>query len=316
MTGTPRKDAGGTPRKDAGVPPRRVVIGCNGSEGAFDAVAVARLLAGDEPSFLLVDVAPRGPLGRRFSAHVPGDFSIARHALAVTAGPDGVETRSVHADSAAEVLADIAADERHDLIVVGSPHRGPLGRILLGSVARDLIHRSSVPVAIAPRGFGHTATPARIVVGFDGSPEAEAALEWADAFAAARHAELDVFTVATPPGAIPGALGHPAPGPAEPFEALEAAADRIAAGTTAHAHLRIGPAAPNLSAAAATADLLVVGTRLHGAPAEALVGSVADELVTAPRCPVVVVPLRNRPSGGRRSRPDGESTLTAEDARA
>lgn len=281
-------------------PPRRVLIGCDGSDGARDAVALARLLASDDARFLLVDVAPRRALSRRLADHRPADFSIGRHRLAAgLPAPPTIDTRSVRARSPAEVLADIGGDERQDVIVVGSPHRGPLGRALFGSVAKALLHRSPVPVAVAPQGFarrsGSALGLAEMVVGFDGSDEAEAALDWAEPLAAARGAELEVFTVATPPVSVPGALGYRPPGPAEPFESIERSVDRIGEDVEVHAHLRVGPAAPNLAAAAKGADLLVVGTQTHGAFEEALIGSVADVLVTSPGCPVVAVPVRDRP---------------------
>lgn len=276
-------------------PPRRVVVGCDGSEGARDAVALAGLLAPDDARFLLVDVAPRGVLGRRLGKHRPANFPTARQALTAGAA-EGAEiaTRTVRADSPAEVLSEIAGDERLDLIVVGSPHRGLLGRALLGSVAKSLLHRSPVPVAVAPRDFAAGRGLSRLVVGFDGSAEAKAALGWAEPLAASRGAELEVFTVATPPVSVPGALGYRPACVADPFDPVEEAADRAGEGVEIHAHLSVGRAAPNLAAAASAADLLIVGTQSHGAIEEALIGSVADELVTSPRCPIVAVPWRGR----------------------
>jgi nucleotide-binding universal stress UspA family protein len=298
-------------------PARRVVVGCDGSEGAHDAVGLARLLAPADGSFLLVDVTPRHALARKLGDHRPADFSAARHVLcAGQPEPPSIETRGLRAESPAAVLADLAGDERQDLIVVGSPHRGLLGRALLGSVAKALLHRSTVPVAVAPRGFAAGRDLRRIVVGFDGSIEAKAALEWAEPLAAARDGELEVFTVATPPVSIPGALGHRPAGPAEPFEPLAQAADQVGEEVEVHAHLRVGAAAPNLAAAASGADLLVVGTQDHGAIEEALIGSVADALVTSPRCPVVAVPLRSRPSRNPRLVPDGKQAGAAQDGAA
>lgn len=273
-------------------PPRRLVVGCDGGEGARDAAALAGLLVPEGAEVLLVDVVPRGAFGRRLGDHGAADFAAARAAIAAGAGgPVAIETRTVRAESPAEVLADIARDERRDLIVVGSPHRGLLGRALLGSVAKSLLHRSPVPVAVAPRGFdGEGAAAGRLAVGFDGSAEAKGALEWAEGVAAARGAELDVFTVATPPVSVPGALGHRPACVADPFDPVEEAAERAGGEVEIHAHLSVGHAAPNLTAAASTADLLVVGTQTHGGLEEALIGSVTDELVTSPRCPVVAVP--------------------------
>ncbi len=310
-----------TGRDTAPTPPRRPVIGCDGSGGGLDAVALARRLAGEDASFLLLDVAPRPGLAGRLRDHSPADFSAARHLLASGAAePPEVETRTIHAGSPAEVLADVAGDEGRDLLVVGSPHRGLLGRSLLGSVAKELLRRSPVPVAIAPHDFaggrGRSADRGRIVVGTDGSPEAEAALAWAESLAAARGAVLEIFTIATPPATVPSALGRRSPGPGDPFAPLAEAADRVRDDVEVHAHVLVGQAAPNLAAAAADADLLVVGTQAHGPLEEALVGSVADALATSPACPLVAVPLRSRPSSERRSRPGGEGPGTAKDEAA
>lgn len=118
-------------------PPQRVLVGYDGSEGAPDAVALARLLAAEDARFLLVDVAPRHAISRRLGSHRPGDFSAARHILAAgRPTPPSIATRTVRAGSPAEALADVGGDEHHDLIVVGSPHRGVLGRALFGSVAK------------------------------------------------------------------------------------------------------------------------------------------------------------------------------------
>ncbi len=305
----------------AGAPAHRPAVGCDGSGGGLDAVALARRLAAAEASFLLLDVAPHPGLAGRLRDHSPADFSAARHLLASgSTRPPEIETRTVHAESPAEVLADVAGDERRDLLVVGSPHRGLLGRSLLGSVAKSLLRRSPIPVAIAPHGFsgsrGKAPDRGRIVVGADGSPEAEAALAWAESLAAARGAVLEVFTIATPPTAVPGALGRRSPGPGDPFAPLGEVADRVREDVEVHAHVLVGQAAPSLAAAAADADLLVVGAQAHRPLEEALVGSVADALATSPTCPLVAVPLRGEPWPERRSHPDGEGPAATEDEAA
>jgi nucleotide-binding universal stress UspA family protein len=55
-----------------------------------------------------------------------------------------------------------------------------------------------------------------------------------------------------------------------------------------------GPAAPALIAAAADADLLVVGNRGHGAFTDMLLGSTSEHCASHASCPVVVV--RQRPA--------------------
>jgi nucleotide-binding universal stress UspA family protein len=303
-----------TPSRFA-APPRRIAVGCDGSAGGADAVALAARLAAPGAEFLLVDVAPRGTLARHLGEHRPADFSAARHTLAA-ASPGSIETRTVRAESPAEVLADLAADERLDLVVVGSPHRGAVGRALLGSVARELVFRAAVPLAVAPHGYAARRRPAhrrRYAVGVDGSTESLAALAWAEALAAERGAALEVFTVAVPPSPVPGV---PGPAPREPFAPLELVVEKVGEEVESHAHLLVGQAAPNLAAAAADADLLVIGTQVHKPFEKALLGSVSEDLVTGAACPVVALPVRSRPPGERGPDPDGEPAAVAKDVPA
>ena len=66
---------------------------------------------------------------------------------------------------------------------------------------------------------------------------------------------------------------------------------RIAGGTVAGAHLRIGEVAKEVVGLAEEleVDLIVVGTRGRGFVGRALMGSVSDSVVRHARCPVVVV---------------------------
>jgi len=65
---------------------------------------------------------------------------------------------------------------------------------------------------------------------------------------------------------------------------------RIAGGTVAGAHLRIGEVAKEVVGLAEEleVDLIVVGTRGRGVIGRALMGSVSDSVVRHARCPVVV----------------------------
>ncbi|MGY1708815.1 universal stress protein [Geodermatophilus sp. SYSU D00758] len=144
----------------------------------------------------------------------------------------------------------------------------------------------------------------RVVVGVDGSPPARAALVTALAEAADRGAALEVVacyagelyrmtsTVATAPdlaglredtGARARELVADARGDAA-LEAVPGAGD-VLVDVVASPE----PAADELVARSAGADLLVVGNRGRGAVRSALLGSVALHCVTAARCPVLVV---------------------------
>ena len=58
-----------------------------------------------------------------------------------------------HARSVAAGLLEVIADHDADLVVLGSSSEGLLGRVGLGSVAHRVLHGTSVPVVLAPRGF-------------------------------------------------------------------------------------------------------------------------------------------------------------------
>ena len=84
--------------------------------------------------------------------------------------------------SAARALYEYAEDQNADLIVVGSSHRGKLGRILPGSVGESLLRGAPCAVAVAPRGFARRehAGFGLIGIAYDGSEEADLALKQAE----------------------------------------------------------------------------------------------------------------------------------------
>lgn len=141
---------------------------------------------------------------------------------------------------------------------------------------------------------------AGIIVGVDGSPNSERALDWAMKQAAAVHAPLTVIAVHEVPKSYWG--GIPVIGPAdEPLlEKLRQAAEEM----TQRAASRLGDAGPatvtvhavngfvvkELVDASQDADLVVVGTRSGSSFARVLVGSVSNEVVQHSACPVVIVP--------------------------
>lgn len=141
----------------------------------------------------------------------------------------------------------------------------------------------------------------RIVVGVDGSPQAEHALDWAIAEAERLGATVDAVVV------------HPSPVQmyAVPMEAviytgvsreqLDQAGRDLLARTVDRVRgtrevdvehiVAEGRPATVLRDCAKGAHLLVVGTRGYGAIRGSLIGSVALKVLHDPPCPVVLVPL-------------------------
>ena len=86
--------------------------------------------------------------------------------------------------SPVRALHEAAEELGASLIVVGSSHRGPAGRVLPGGVGERLVHGSPCPVAIAPRGYEPHGLR-RIGVALAGGPESADALAFARAVAPA-----------------------------------------------------------------------------------------------------------------------------------
>ena len=74
-------------------------------------------------------------------------------------------------------LLNCASDWQPDLIVVGSQGRTAIGRFVLGSVSQKVLTEASTSVRIARRTTGVGASAERIVVGIDGSPGSQAAIQ-------------------------------------------------------------------------------------------------------------------------------------------
>ncbi|MCW2997089.1 MAG: universal stress protein [Solirubrobacterales bacterium] len=129
--------------------------------------------------------APAAPEGE--VARLTVDLEATRLAVDVDA-----DLLAVPDSSPARALAQVAEQRSADLLVLGSPHHGPFGRALLGDVGRSVIH--DAPCAVAPKRFRGSA-PRRSAVGYDGSPEAQAALDVAGELASDLGAALTVYTV-------------------------------------------------------------------------------------------------------------------------
>jgi nucleotide-binding universal stress UspA family protein len=140
-----------------------------------------------------------------------------------------------------------------------------------------------------------------IVVGLDGSPNSERALDWAMRQAAAVHVPLTVITVHEVPKSYWG--GIPVVGPAD--EAVLGKLRQAAEEMTQQAAVRLGDAGPvsatvravngfvvkELVDASQDADLVVLGARSHHSGfARVLLGSGGSEIVQHSACPVVIVP--------------------------
>jgi nucleotide-binding universal stress UspA family protein len=279
---------------------QHLLIGFDGSEGGRDALELGRVFASPtDADFLVVTVFPYGPfpigfvaLQEKAARDAEPLFAEAREVL----GEDAVETQVFGGGSAAWVMNHFAEQDRADLLVVGSPHRGTLGRVLLGSVAMSLLHGSPCPVAVAPRGFATEQhdTPLRVIaVAYDGTEESNAALHRAEVLALSSGASLRLLTVVGPQQVIPGAAGYVPAVPPQPEKVLADGLAGVGPKVEAEGRRLDGPPAPTLAAACEDdVDLLVVGSRGYGPTMRVLLGSVSAELMRRAPCPVLVTHRR------------------------
>ncbi len=84
----------------------------------------------------------------------------------------------------------IGASSRARMVVVGSNGMGAVGRFVLGSVSDAVLHRAHCPIAIIHDHDGSAQTDAPVLVGLDGSPASEGALQLAFDEASRRTVEL------------------------------------------------------------------------------------------------------------------------------
>jgi nucleotide-binding universal stress UspA family protein len=249
-----------------------VLIGVDGRAGGREAIELARRLAGAGAKLTLAHVD--GAAG--------GKGATAEHedALALLArerSASGVEAMLEVCSGrlVGRGLQRLAIERGADLLVVGSCHRGPIGRVLFGDDTSDTLAGAPCAVAIAPHGYAAGARLSLIGVGYDRSPESEIAVALGRELALAHQADLTVFGVrslhAVPRGAAPAA---------EPLETRD--------GT--EVHTTYGHPGEQLAVFGERLDVLIVGSRSLGPVGRLMHGSTANYLAREANCPLIVLP--------------------------
>ncbi len=194
-------------------------------------------------------------------------------------------------------LLELADAESADLIVLGVGARTALDRVLLGTTAEKVVRESSRPVWLVPPG-GAREQLRRVTCALDPAAPDPAALAAAVYLCRTFVAPLTVLGVVPggePLGARLAGLVGVATGPgstAEAEAALRKALGRIDThGLTVDVAVRAGKPAPELvdGAAAARADLLVLGAIPRSGVARLTHSSVAERVVRHATLPVLVV---------------------------
>jgi nucleotide-binding universal stress UspA family protein len=276
-----------------------IVVGVDGRQGGRDALRLAGQLAeaggGEVVAVRVFPYQHRPALAgapaveeEREATQVALDTELAEMGMST------VRTQVVGEKSPARALHRVAERERAGVLVVGSAHRGAIGRVLVGDVALGSLHGSPCPVAVAPRGMAdRDATPlGRIGVGFEGTQESHQALAVAVALAKSARVQLELLCAVTAPIPLFAEAAYADAGIVEYRLAAEELISRTLAELDVDAvgEAVVGSPVETLVELSHRVDLLVIGSRGWGPVRRVLLGSTAASVIGAAACPVLVLP--------------------------
>lgn len=213
-----------------------------------------------------------------------------------------VTSHATYGSPAWEILS-AAEEQRSDLIVVGSHGQSALSRFFLGSISQKVLTEANCSVRVARGKNQVEPAPARIVIGFDGSNGASAAV---DAVASRHwHEGSKVRLIAATDAIAPSVVARMVPPVGRMVEDvniaeehwLEQLADAAVAklrdkGIDAGLHLHAGNPKDLLVKEAErwSADCIFVGASAHvGLLQRALLGSTSAAVAARAHCSVEVV---------------------------
>lgn len=275
-----------------------VVVGFDERPASRDALALAKaLVAGSGAKLVVASVRPYWPelIGKAaYERTVRKDEAWLRREATKLLGEVPFSTFVVGGGHETGGLKEIARVEGADLIVIGSTHRGPLGRVLPGSVGERVLDNAPCAVAIAPLGLAESGLDLRrVAVAYDGSRQARIALARGVSLAQNAGAELQIL------GAVDveiDTVGLAAVSKEELEEErmrghLEEARKGVPTSVPVEVRLLHGSPSHVLPEAAAAADLLVVGSRGHyGRTRRLFLGSVAARVARNAPCATLITP--------------------------
>jgi nucleotide-binding universal stress UspA family protein len=184
----------------------------------------------------------------------------------------------------------LAARLRADLLVVGSPRHGLVGRVLAGGKTRAALSGAPCPVAIASRGYRHQPHPLEAVgVGYDGSPESDVALAAARELACHHRATIWALWVVSL-NDVREETPVPAEWPEGPSRLIHQTIERLRElGDDVEGDAVPGGPREELVRFGESLDLLVLGSRDHGPLGRLFHFGVSDYLACHAPCPLLIL---------------------------
>src|SRR5215210_7733337 len=161
----------------------RIVAGVDGTEWGFEALRQALVLAPKKGSVLhavtALDTAPAIHTGfhaAHFTELLASEAEDARHAAeTIIGGREGCSARVVRGKPV-DVLRRERDDLQATLVALGGRRSSRFLGIMLGDTGTELVHDAACSVLLACPADDRAWRPQKIVVGFDGSTYAHAAL--------------------------------------------------------------------------------------------------------------------------------------------
>jgi nucleotide-binding universal stress UspA family protein len=282
-----------------------ILVRLDGSPESNASLPVARSLAKSSGgSIWLLRVATESALPDDHAATRAAGQSIER--IARQLASSGVEVHPVVREgNAAQEIIHLSRDVGADLIVMRTHGSSGLERAVFGSVSEEVLKKSGIPLVLVRPGGRHTTHLRRLLVAVDGSPGGALALQLAAELAQTTRASIKVVQVVVPipmqvyaaPYDYQGAAYYDSGWDDDAFASARQYVDAVAARLSGHglsvdAEVRMarGVAAAIVeSAEQANVDLIVMSTQALTGAARTLLGSVADAVVRAAHCPVLLI---------------------------
>jgi nucleotide-binding universal stress UspA family protein len=235
-------------------------------------------------------------------ASTDAQAQIDRFLTAYDLGDVPLERHIVRGEAPDDAVLDYTDEVGADLLVLGTHGRRGLKRLVLGSVAEDILRKAPCPALAACKREDEDAAPAPpedILLPLDLSEHSRTALPAARALASTYGARLHlIYVVEDVP--LPPAYGVPptaSPSPPTNVEAhAEQALEQISPqmedlDVETETHLGAGLVVPELLRVVEEEgiDLIVMASHGRSGLARVLMGSVTEEVLRKASCPVFVV---------------------------
>lgn len=275
--------------------PLRLLVGYDGRPASRDALSFAKALGEtDEAELTVASVRGYWPelLGESYELVIEEDERWISRGATEVLGDTPFSVRVLAGGHETAGLRELAEAEQSDMIIVGSTHRGRVGRVCPGSVGERVLSEAPCAVAVAPRGLSDRSFRFRtIAVGFDGSRQAQVALLTAIDLAKRTGALLRILAVVDTDFVFGTEVSPRDSEKARVERRLEHAVEHARRSVEAEGRLLYGVPSHAIPKAAEDADLLVIGSRGHyGVARKLLLGSVAARVMRTAPCPTLITP--------------------------